>query len=267
MTPTAPITESTDEAEPRPRGGVVVTGAGEGAGLQIAQALAARGHPVHLTDIDASAAGRAAAELGPPAFASGLDVRSLTACRAAAARTRRRVGSLAAWINSSLVPAARPAWELDERARQRTLEVNLVGTINGTLAAVEAMRSQEGGSVVNVIPLAGLLTGPGHALVAAGSQGALAFSLATGADLRRDGVSSVNVSCLCLGRRGLVPHGLYQLLDHPRPVVADPPWRGTLVRAAYLWPRLTPLGLRLVPGLHEDSSPDRRRRRRPGRRS
>lgn len=261
----APINTQPDDAASAP-GGVVVTGAGEGAGFQVAQALAARGHPVHVTDIDASRAQRAAAELGPPAFGSGLDVRSLTACRAAAARTRRRVGSLEAWINSTMVPTAQPAWEFDERTRQRMLEVNLVGTINGTVAALEAMRASDGGSVINVIPLAGLLTGPGHALIAAGSQGALAFSLATRADLERDGESSVSVSCLCPGRRGVMPAGLYQLLDHPQPVLADPPWRGTLVRATYLWPRLTPLGLRLVPSLNGGGGGDRkgRRRRRRG---
>jgi hypothetical protein len=137
-----------------------------------------------------------------------------------------------------------------------------MGTINGTLAALEHLRSLEGGSVVNVIPLAGLLPSPGHALMAAGSQAAMAFSLATAADLRQEGVDSVSVSCLCVGRGGIRPDGLYQLLDHPRPIVAIPPWRGTVVRATYLWPRLTPLGSRLVPGWPGDGSGKRRRRRR-----
>ncbi|HEY1521915.1 MAG TPA: SDR family NAD(P)-dependent oxidoreductase [Solirubrobacteraceae bacterium] len=245
----------------RPPGGAVVTGAAEGIGFQIARALAERGHPVHLTDLDGAAATRAAAELGPPAFASGLDVRSLTACRAAAARTRRRVGSLEVWVNGTLIPSTQPAWELDERARQRMLEVNLLGTINGTLAAVEQLRSLDGGSVVNVIRMAGLLPTPGHALLAAGSQAAMAFSLATEADLRQEGVDAVSVSCLCVGRGGIRSAGLYQLLDHPRPMVAIPPWRGTVVRASYLWPKLAPLGSRLVPDRSRDGSRRRRRRR------
>jgi NAD(P)-dependent dehydrogenase (short-subunit alcohol dehydrogenase family) len=253
--------DAADAEQALARGGAVVTGAGQGVGLQIAQALAARGHPVHLTDLDGAWAAQAAAELGPPAFASGLDVRSLTACRAAAARTRRRVGSLQVWVNSALVPAVQPAWELDERARQRMLEIHLAGTINGTLAALEAMRLQEGGGVVNVIPLGTLLPTPGNALLAAGSQGALAFSLATGADLDREGANSVSVSCLCVGRNGVLAEGLYQLLDHPRPMMAMPPWRGTVIRASYLWPRLTPLGARLVPGWPSGGSPGRRKRR------
>jgi NAD(P)-dependent dehydrogenase (short-subunit alcohol dehydrogenase family) len=246
----------------RSPGGAVVTGAGDGLGLQIARALAHRGHPVHLTDLDSGLATRAAADLGPPSFASGLDIRSLAACRAAAARTRRRVGSLAVWVNGTLIPSAQPAWELDERARQRMLEVNLLGTINGTLAAVEHLRSLDGGSVVNVIPLGGLLPTTGRALLAAASQAAVAFSLATAADLRQEGVDSVSVSCLCIGRGTVAPEGLYRLLDHPRPMVAMPPWRGTLVRASYLWPRLIPLGSRLVPGWPVEGSGKRRRRRR-----
>jgi NAD(P)-dependent dehydrogenase (short-subunit alcohol dehydrogenase family) len=238
-----------------------VTGAGEVPGLQIAQALAARGHPVHLTDLDGAVAARAATKLGPPAFASSLDVRSVTACRAAAARTRRRVGSLEVWVNSAVVPAAQPAWEMDERARQRMLEVNLVGTINGTLAAIDALRSLEGGSVINVIPLAGLLTSPGQALLAAGSQGALAFSLGTRADLERDGEDSVNVSCLCLGPDGDAPDALNQLLDHPRPLLAVPPWRGTVVRASLMWPKLAPLGSLLVPGSPAGAGESAARRR------
>jgi NAD(P)-dependent dehydrogenase (short-subunit alcohol dehydrogenase family) len=150
---------------------------------------------------------------------------------------------------------------MDERNRQRMLEVNLIGTINGTLAAIEAMRSLEGGSVINVIPLAGLLASPGQALLAAGSQGALAFSLGTHADLERDGNDSVSLSCLCLGPDGDAPEALYQLLDHPRPVLAVPPWRGTVVRASYLWPKLAPLGSRLVPGTPSGAGEGGTRRR------
>ena len=251
-----------DARAPGPRGGAVVTGAGSGPGLQIAQALAARGHAVHLTDLDGGLASQAATELGPPAFASALDVRSLTACRAAAARTRRRVGSVDLWINSAMLPTAEPAWELDERARQRLLEVNLVGMINGTLAGLEAMRAADGGAVINVLPLAGLLTSPGQALVAAGSQGALAFSLGARADLERAGERTVSISCLCLGRDRIIPEGLYQLLDRPRPVLAMPPWRGTLVRASYMWPRLVPLSQRLLPGWPSDDPAAGRAKRR-----
>ena len=81
-------------ADPPVRGGALVTGAGRGLGLEIARGLVARGHLVHVTDLDGELAARAAKELGPRAFASSLDVRSYRSCRVAASRTLRRAGSL-----------------------------------------------------------------------------------------------------------------------------------------------------------------------------
>ena len=93
-----------------PRGGALVTGAGRGLGLEIARRLVERGHLVHVTDLSAELAARAAKELGPRAFASALDVRSFGACRAAASRTVRRAGSLEVWVNNAgvLVTGPRP---------------------------------------------------------------------------------------------------------------------------------------------------------------
>lgn len=255
-------TAGSDELQEGP-GGAVVSGVAGDWGLQIARALAERGHPVHVTDPDGTVAGRVADELGAPAFASSLDVRSLTACRAAAARTRRRTGSLAVWVNNAAARTPGRAWELDERTRQRMLEVNLSGTINGTLAALELMRTQEQGIVINVVSLSGLLTAPGNALYSAFGQAVLAFSLGTLADLRQEAVDSVGVCCLGLGRKGITPAALNQLIDHPRPLTAVPPWRGTVLRASYLRPWLAPVGMRLLgPPAEPAGGPTGRRRRR-----
>ncbi|HEY3435784.1 MAG TPA: SDR family NAD(P)-dependent oxidoreductase, partial [Solirubrobacterales bacterium] len=59
----------------------VVTGAGSGLGRAIAVELAGRGYRVHVTDLDAGAADRVAAELGGEARGSALDVRNEVACR------------------------------------------------------------------------------------------------------------------------------------------------------------------------------------------
>ncbi|MFL5822663.1 MAG: SDR family NAD(P)-dependent oxidoreductase [Solirubrobacteraceae bacterium] len=249
--------------EPIVPGGALVTGIGHGAGFAVAQALAARGHPVHVTDLDAGVAARAADALGPPSFGSAVDVRLPAACRAAAARTRRRAGSLEVWVNNAGAVVHGPAWELAERTRQGVLEVNLAGMINGTLAALELMRAAGRGQVVNVVALPGLLPAPGQALYSAASHATVAFSLGTLADLQEAGLSSLTVSCLCLGKN-LLPErrdghdplaaveassggsrlasGLDELLLHPRPFLAIPPWRGTLLRASYVWPGLAPLG-------------------------
>jgi len=249
--------------DPPSRGGALVTGAGRGLGLEIARRLVARGHIVHVTDLDGEAAARAAKELGPRAFASTLDVRSFAACRAAASRTQRRAGSLEVWVNNAGVLVTGPAWEQDQRTRQLMLEVNATGTINGTLAALDPMRAAGRGHIVNVISLAGLVAAPGEAIYSASKHAAIAFSLATLADLRLAGVDGLEISCLCpdgvwtpmlrdkledpsaaasfsgaLLRPEQVAEQVEALLDSPRPVLAIPRWRGRLARVFDLWPGL-----------------------------
>jgi len=246
-----------------PRGGALVTGAGRGLGLEIARVLAARGHTVHVTDIDGEAAASAAAELGDGAFSSVLDVRDEAACRAAAAMTAERAGSLEVWVNNAGVLVTGRSWEHDERSRRLMLEINAVGTMNGTLAALELMRPAGRGHVVNVVSLAGLVAAPGEAVYSASKHAAIAFSLGTLSDLRPAGIRGIDISCVC-------PDGIWtpmlhdklddpeaaasfcgvlllpeqvaarvaHVLDHPRPVLTIPRWRGALARTFDRWPRL-----------------------------
>jgi NAD(P)-dependent dehydrogenase (short-subunit alcohol dehydrogenase family) len=245
-------------------GAALVTGAGRGLGLEIARALAARGFTVHLTDLDRDAAEAAAHELGPPAFASALDVRDAEACRQAAALTVERGGSLDAWVNNAGVLVTGHVWEHDAETRRTLFEVNTLGTINGTLAALDPMRTAGRGHVINVVSLAGLGAPPGEALYSATKHGAIAFSLGALADLRRAGFDRIHVSAVCpdgiwtpmisdklddpdaapsfsgrLLRAEEVAPKVAALLDRPRPVLAIPRWRGVIVRLLDAFPGLT----------------------------
>ena len=249
---------------PPPTGaGALVTGAGRGLGLEIARLLARRGLAVHVTDADGEAAERAAAELGAGAFASVLDVRDEEACRAAARVTVERAGSLGVWVNNAGVVWTGFAWEQDDSSRRRTFEVNALGAVNGTIAALELMRPVKAGHVVNVASLAGLVAVPGEVLYAATKHAALAFSVGTLLDLRRAGVEGVHVSAVCpdgiwtpmLSDRLDDPHAAVSfsgtmlspehvaaqavsLLDRPRAVLSVPRRRGALARLYDLFPGL-----------------------------
>jgi NAD(P)-dependent dehydrogenase (short-subunit alcohol dehydrogenase family) len=180
-----------------PTGGALVTGAGRGLGFEIARVLVARGHTVHVTDLDGEAAAQAAVRLGSGAFASTLDVRDEAACRAAAAATSERAGSLEVWVNNAGVLVTGPAWDQDEHTRKLMLEVNAAGTINGTLAALEPMRAAGRGHIVNIVSLAGLIAAPGEAVYSASKHAAIAFSLGTLADMRLAGIRGIEISCVC----------------------------------------------------------------------
>lgn len=250
------------------RAGAVVTGAGRGLGRLIAAALVERGHQVLVTDVDEAAARSAATELGPGVSWAVVDVRDASQVAAARDRSVAEAGRLDVWVNNAGVLVTGPAWEQAPEVRRLMLEVNALGTVNGTVAAIEAMRGT-GGHIVNVVSLAGLTPVPGEAVYAASKHAAIGFSLSTLADLRLAGLTGIDISCVCpdgiwtpmlhdklddpasalsfsgklLGPEEVVA-AVRQVLDRPRPVTAVPRRRGVQVRLADAFPRL---GLRALP--------------------
>ena len=245
------------------RAGAVVTGAGRGLGKLIAALLVERGYEVLVTDIDEATARATASELGPRATARVLDVRDDADVLAARDEVVARTGRLDVWVNNAGVLVTGPAWQQDEATRRMMLEVNALGTINGTLAAIDAMR-ERGGHIVNLVSLAGLTAVPGEAVYAASKHAAIGFSLSTLADLRLAGVKNIDISCVCpdgiwtpmlhdklddpsaalsfsgkLLQPDEVVTAVARVLDSPRPVTTLPRWRGVQVRIADLLPSLT----------------------------
>jgi short-subunit dehydrogenase len=273
-----------------PASGVaVVTGAAGGLGQAVAAALHADGWPVLLTDLDADAVAAVAAPLG--GWSRPLDVRDEAGCAAVAAEAAGR-GGLGLWVNNAGILVTGPSWSHDAATRRRVVEVNALGAMTGTLAALEVMRAQGHGHVLNVVSLAGLVAPPGETVYAASKHALLAFSLGTLADLRAAGHRGVHVSCLCPD--GIWTPMLHDRLDdpgalasftgsmltpervaaravrlarRPRPVVTLPRWRGAQVRLLDALPRLA-LGLTpLVSAVGRAGQARQRRRADPARRA
>jgi NAD(P)-dependent dehydrogenase (short-subunit alcohol dehydrogenase family) len=246
----------------------VVTGAGGGLGRAIAVDLADRGYLVQATDVDAAAAAATAAEIGAGATSSELDVTDQEACRATAAAAARG-SSLDLWVNNAGVLVTGQAWEQDEATRRTMLDVNALGTMNGTIAALETMLAAGRGHVVNVISLAGLVAAPGEVNYSASKHAAMAFTLGTLFDLRRAGIAGVQVSAVCpdgiwtpmladklddpaaagsFSGELLTPERVAtevgKLTERPRPLLVLPRWRGPVLRLFDLFPRFA---LRLLP--------------------
>jgi NAD(P)-dependent dehydrogenase (short-subunit alcohol dehydrogenase family) len=247
--------------------GAVVTGGGGGLGRALGAALTGLGLRVRLADVDLAAAEVAAAATGGTGVR--LDVADADACRALARAVDEQDG-LAVWVNNAGVLHTRPSWEHPEAEVRRMLDVNVLGTLHGTWAALEPMRRRDLGHVVNVVSLAGLAAPPGETVYAATKHAALAFSTGTLQDLRGAGVRGVDVSAVC-------PDGIWtpmlhdkvhdpqaapswsgvllqpeqvaalvaDVLHRPRPVTSIPRWRGGMSRAYSATPRAA-LALRPV---------------------
>jgi short-subunit dehydrogenase len=173
------------------------------------------------------------------------------------------------------------AWEQDEAARASMLAINAAGTMNGTVAALAQMIPAGHGHVINVVSLAGIVAAPGEVAYSASKHAAMAFTLGTLFDLRRAGHKGVDVSAVCpdgiwtpmlegklddpdaagsfsghLLTPQQVAREVGRLTERPRPILVIPRWRGPLLRAFDLFPRL---GVRLLPAVMWDA---RRRQRR-----
>lgn len=258
----------------------VVTGAGSGLGREIARELAGRGYRVHATDLDAETAAGTAAELGPGASSSALDVRDESACRVLADQVAAD-GGLDLWVNNAGVFFSGPPWEQGAELRRTMLDVNHHGLVNGTLAALAPMQAAGRGHVINVVSLAGIVAAPGEVNYSASKHAAMAFTLGTLFDLRRAGIRGIELSAVCpdgiwtpmledklddpdaaasfsghLLTPGEVARAVAKLTAKPRPVLVIPRWRSPQLRLFDAFPSL---GLRLLPLVMWDA---RRRQKR-----
>jgi NAD(P)-dependent dehydrogenase (short-subunit alcohol dehydrogenase family) len=240
----------------------LVTGARRGLGLEIARMLSRRGYEVAVTDIDEADAARAAEDIGGSAWSFALDVTDADACRTAADQVVERSGSLDVWVNNAGILFTGFSYEQGIDLHRRMLEVNAIGTMNGTIAAIEKMRPVGRGQIINVVSLAGLAAAPGIVGYAASKHAAIAFSIGTLGDLRRAGIDGIHISCVCpdgvwtpmvdvddpddaLSFSGvmLMPEQVAEkvggLLDKPKPVLTIPAWRGRFARFFDNHPGLT----------------------------
>lgn len=133
---------------------VVITGASAGVGRAVARRYAARG--ARLALIARGAAGLAAAErdcreLGAIEVRTyQLDVADAGAVQRAADDVAHRWGAPDVWINNAMVSVLAPAWEIPAAEFRRVTEVNYLGTVHGSLAALRHMRALGRGTIVQV---------------------------------------------------------------------------------------------------------------------
>lgn len=144
----------------------LVTGGGGDLGVAIGERLADAGATVILADVDGdkaqAAAGRLAAH-GPGAHALALDVADDGSVAAGFADVARRHGRLDVLVNNAGIAARRPSIDLAAEDWARVLAVNLTGTFLCSRAAARIMMGGDGGAIVNVASIMGLV---GNALYA-----------------------------------------------------------------------------------------------------
>ncbi|TDD38411.1 SDR family oxidoreductase [Nonomuraea terrae] len=179
----------------------LVTGGGSGIGLAAAHALAARGMKVACLDLNPP---------GEPFVGIKCDVTDDAGVRAAVAEAAERLGGLDVVVNNAGIGAQGTVEDNPDSEWHRVFDVNVVGMVRVTRAALPYLRRSEHASIVNTCSIAATAGLPQRALYSATKGAVLSLTLAMAADHIREGI---RVNCV-------------------NPGTADTPWVGRLLEAA-----------------------------------
>ena len=172
----------------------VVTGASSGIGEATARLLTGEGCNVVLAARREDRLNSLAAELGEAALAAPTDVTDPAACAALVARTIERFGSLEILVNNAGLGLYGSIPEGDPDDWRRMFDVNVLGVLYSTRAAVRHMLARGTGDVVFVSSLAGRrVPAPDGAVYAATKHAITAVAEGLRLDVHEKGIRVINV--------------------------------------------------------------------------
>ncbi|WP_425843587.1 SDR family NAD(P)-dependent oxidoreductase [Agrococcus sp. TSP3-2-1] len=178
----------------------IVTGGGSGLGAAIAEELAARGAGVAVLDVKPGER-----HLGIP-----CDIADDAAVRSAVDRAARELGGIDIVVNNAGIGAEGTIDVNDEAEWHRVWDINVVGIMRVTRAALPYLRRSNAAAIVNTSSIAATAGLPQRALYSASKGAVLSLTRAMAADHLDDGIRVNAVS----------------------PGTADTPWVGRLLSAA-----------------------------------
>ncbi|MEV5486655.1 SDR family oxidoreductase [Streptomyces bobili] len=181
----------------------LVTGGASGIGRATAELLAERGATVAVLDLDPTGVGK-------PLLAHRADIGDDASVRAAVAAAVAELGGLDVLVNNAGIGAQGTVEDNDDAEWHRVLNVNVVGMVRTTRAALPHLRASAHPAIVNTCSVAATAGLPRRALYSATKGAVHSLTLAMAADHVREGI---RVNCV-------------------NPGTADTPWVGRLLDAA-----------------------------------
>ena len=159
-----------------------ITGGSSGIGAATARALGARGAQVAVLDRQAPVE-----DVGEAAFID-CDVTDDAGVGAALAAIEAAFGGLDVLVNNAGIGAHGDVTAQDAAMWHRVLDVNVVGIVRVTAAALPLLRRSAHPAIVNTCSAVAVLGVPERALYGATKGAVLALTLAMAADHVRDGI-------------------------------------------------------------------------------
>lgn len=164
----------------------VVTGGASGIGRATALLLAARGAQVAVLDLDPAA-------VEAPLLGLRADVSDDASVRAAVAAAAEALGGIDVLVNNAGIGAAGTVADNPDEQWHRVLDVNVLGVVRTTRAALPHLRASSCAAVVNMCSIAATAGLPQRALYSASKGAVLSLTLAMAADHVAEGI---RVNCV-----------------------------------------------------------------------
>ena len=180
-----------------------VTGGASGIGAAIAAELAANGARVAVLDLRTD-------DVPDEVLPVACDVADDASCRAAVQTVVDDLGGLDILVNNAGIGAQGTVADNSDDEWHRVFDVNVLGMVRMTRAALPHLRASRAAAVVNTCSIAATAGLPQRALYSATKGAVLALTRAMAADHLREGI---RVNCV-------------------NPGTADTPWIGRLLNVA-----------------------------------
>ncbi len=178
----------------RQRGGLVntgrvfvVTGAAGGIGRDFVLRLLEQKAVVWAVDLSSAglaALAEEASRMGGELRTRVIDVTQAAQVEAIVAAIEARDKRIYCWVNNAGTAGLGPFNDLDPKAFEKVLAVNLGGVVSGTRAALRHMEEHGGGTIINLGSVAGFVAAPYLSAYCASKHAVVGFTRALREELR-----------------------------------------------------------------------------------
>jgi NADP-dependent 3-hydroxy acid dehydrogenase YdfG len=243
---------------------VLVTGAAKGIGAAIVRLCLNAGHTVVAVDIDREGLSKLREEL--PGIETGvLDVRDLAAWERVVEGAETQGGPIDVLINNAGVCLPGPCDQVSAEDDRLTVEVNLIGVMNGVRTLLPRFLARKRGHVINVASMAAFAPAPDLAAYCATKHAVRAYTHSCALDHRHaplhwtlvcpsavetpmlEGMRQRRAGVVVFTEKPMSPEkiadSIVDAIAAPRREVLIPSARGKLIRFIGLFPGLLSGGM------------------------
>lgn len=176
---------------------VIVTGGNSGIGKCVAMALASEGARVVIACLDKNKAAQVIEDIkkaGGDAVFAKTDVTVQADCNAVVNLTKELYGGVDILAHCSGISTACNVIDMSDEIWDRTMQINLKGTLNINIACLKAMREQGHGRIVNVASISGKTPEPMNSAYCVSKAGVMMLTQCIALEHAHDGITA-NAVC------------------------------------------------------------------------